>query len=194
MEDVENATWRFWARGEYIEAEQARLAEIEGTRLSDQDAGLEAEAAAIDARAYARAGTPELRAKVGILVAIDPEGTLAVERGLFAPPVVEAPQAAADPPRRQGRGFVGSGPGTGQAANDRRLGRGRRQRHGHDPHDPRGAQALVAIVSTRPDLALMFAVARFGGRHAPDRLEREFGLHPERLRRRPHPSRALSTS
>ena len=80
MEDVENATWRFWARREYIEAEQARLAEIEGTRLSDQDAGLEAEAAAIDARAYARAGTPELRAKVGILVAIDPEGTLAVER------------------------------------------------------------------------------------------------------------------
>ncbi len=190
MEDVENATWQHWERieFEYTEAEQARLDGIEEETDALFDGSddvaqsrLEAEADAIDARAYARVATPELRAKTGILVAIDPAGAFAVERGLFAPaPAKDAP-AAADPPRR------GAAPSPAPAS-----------AKSPKPADPveaaaggmgmirtilddTVAKALVVIVGTRPDLALMFAVARFGGSYAPDRLEREFGLHPERF-------------
>ena len=161
---------------EYTAAEVARLEEFD-LEPTPED---EAEGEALEIRALMRE-KPARRATAGILVDIGPDGSLVVKRGVFAPPPAKDASPAAETPRRDPERSVASpcppakppkpadpieaaagGLGIVRAILDDTVGR-----------------ALVAIVSVRPDLALMFAVARFGGTYAPEQLEREFGIGPE---------------
>ena len=167
---------RWWKRiaADYTAAEAARL--------DDPDLDPMVEAQAIETRGLMRL-RPALRAAAGILVDISPDGRLVVDRGLLAPPPAKDAPAAAETPRREPEKAAlpaktpakppkpadpieaaASGIGIVRAILDDTVGK-----------------ALVAIVSARPDLALMFAVARFGGSYAPEQLEREFGIGPERF-------------
>lgn len=167
--------------------ERARLDAIqdEGEALANGDdpatqaalERLEAEEHAIEARGFTRAATPARRAKAGILVAIDHKGCFTAERGVVEPddrqpaeaPTPHRPVAPATPapeptkPAKPADPIEAAAGGLGQvrAILDETVGK-----------------ALVEVVSARPDLALMFAVARFGGTFSPDTLERDFGMAP----------------